>query len=153
MWRTIAVTLIALWIVTLGAAGWVFIKGSTEAGTDGRTAIVLAPADRDFVLAEMRMLLKAVQGSAAGLAKGDRAEAAAAARSGGTAVSRTVEPALAAALPIEFKQMGFAVHESLDMVGMAAEQNEPAEWVLDKLAATLGQCVACHDLYRLEARK
>lgn len=152
MWRTLAITLLALWVAALGAAGWIFVKGSTGSASDGRTAVLLATADRDFVLAEMRMLLKAVHGTTAGLAKGERAEAAAAARSGGTAVSHTVPPALMAALPIEFKQMGAGVHESLDLVAMAAEQNEPAEWVQEKLASTLGQCVACHDLYRLEAK-
>jgi len=55
---------LVLWIVTIGVAGWFFVQGWTTPGTDGRMHIVLAPAERDLVLGEMRMLLKAVEGLA-----------------------------------------------------------------------------------------
>ena len=55
---------LGLWIVTIGVAGWFFVQGWTTQGTDGRMQIVLAPAERDLILGEMRMLLKAVHGLA-----------------------------------------------------------------------------------------
>jgi len=55
---------LGLWIVTIGVAGWFFVQGWTTAGTDGRMQIVLASAERDLVLGEMRMLMKAVHGLA-----------------------------------------------------------------------------------------
>lgn len=55
---------LGLWIVTIGVAGWFFVQGWTTQGTDGRLYIVLALTERDLILGEMRMLLKAVHGLA-----------------------------------------------------------------------------------------
>ena len=63
---------VGLWIVTIAVAGWFFVQGWTTEGTDGRMAIVLAPVERDLILGEMRMLLKAVHGVVTGLAGQDR---------------------------------------------------------------------------------
>jgi hypothetical protein len=56
-----------LWILTITVLGWFFIKGWTTKGNDGRTEILLAPVERDQILAEMRQLLKAVDGVVRGL--------------------------------------------------------------------------------------
>jgi hypothetical protein len=53
-----------LWVVTVALIGWFFVKGWTAPSTDGRTEILLAPSERDLILAEMRDLLKAVSGVA-----------------------------------------------------------------------------------------
>ena len=53
---------IGLWIVGVGVLAWFFIKGVTTPGSDGRTEIALASAERDLILAEMRQLLRGVQG-------------------------------------------------------------------------------------------
>jgi hypothetical protein len=63
----IGVTALVLWTMTIAALGWFFVKGWTVPGADGRTEIVLAPAERDQILAEMRQLLKAVDGVIRGL--------------------------------------------------------------------------------------
>jgi hypothetical protein len=59
----IGVMALALWVVTIVALGWFFVNGWTKPAADGRTEIVLAPAERDQILAEMRQLLKAVEAS------------------------------------------------------------------------------------------
>ena len=51
-----------MWVITIAVLGWVFIKGLTTKGSDGRTEILLAAVERDQILAEMRQLLKAVDG-------------------------------------------------------------------------------------------
>ena len=89
---------LGLWIVTIGVAGWFFVQGWTTAGTDGRIHIVLAPAERDLILGEMRMLLKAVHGVVTGLAgqedqETDRTQIEQAARSAGMAMAADVTPA------------------------------------------------------------
>ncbi|MEO8328243.1 MAG: hypothetical protein ABI618_20555, partial [Nitrospirota bacterium] len=53
---------LVLWIVSAGVLGWLFVKGETTPSADGRTAVLLAPAERDFILTEMRQLLRAVHG-------------------------------------------------------------------------------------------
>ena len=62
MKRSLCLAAILLWILTLAIGGWFFVKGWTVKGSDGRTEILLAPAERDQILAEMRQLLKAVDG-------------------------------------------------------------------------------------------
>ena len=63
---------LGLWILTIGVAGWFFVQGWTTPSTDGRMHIVLAPTERDLILGEMRMLLKAVHGVVTGLAGQER---------------------------------------------------------------------------------
>ena len=63
---------LGLWIVTIVVAGWFFVRGWTTPGTDGRMQVLLAPAERNLILGEMRMLLKAVHGVVTGFAGQDQ---------------------------------------------------------------------------------
>ena len=56
-----------LWVITIAAFSWFFVKGWTTEGSDGRVEILLAPVERDEILAEMRHLLKAIDGIIRGL--------------------------------------------------------------------------------------
>ena len=67
----IASIALLLWVVTIAVFAWFFIRGNTTAGTDGRTAVVLQPAERDLVLTEMRGLLSSTQGILEGANQGD----------------------------------------------------------------------------------
>ena len=106
---------LGLWIVTIGVAGWFFVQGWTTEGTDGRMAIVLAATERDLILGEMRMFLKAVHGVVTGLAGQDqeagRTQMEQAARSAGMGMAADVNPALMAKLPLPFKQMGMSIQK------------------------------------------
>lgn len=153
MCRRLALAALALWLATATGLAWLFVKGRTEQAADGRRAIVLAAADRDFVLAEMRTLLGAVQGVAAGAAAGDAIAVASAARSAGAATAHKVPPALMASLPLEFKQWGLSVHAAFDDLAAAAEAGEPAEWQLGRLSKLMETCVGCHAAYRIDAAR
>lgn len=153
MCRRLTLAAIALWLITAAAFGWLFVTGRTEQAADNRRSIVLAGADRDFVLAEMRALLGAAQGVVAAVAAGDSQAVASAARGGGMAGARHVPPALMASLPLEFKQWGMAVHAGFDDLAAAAEAGEPADWQLDRLAKVMQTCVGCHASYRLDAAR
>ena len=41
---------IVLWAITAGVFGYFFVRGWTTESSDGRTAIHLAPGERDLVL-------------------------------------------------------------------------------------------------------
>lgn len=151
--RTLSWIAILLWVLTAAGVGVLFVRGQTEKGSDGRTAIVLPAADRDFVLGEMRGLLNSVQGVVQGLADNDPKAMEAAARASGMAVSHTVPPGLMVKLPLEFKQMGFAMHGTFDQVAMAVQDGETQEMILARMGGLLSQCVACHRLYRLTEAK
>ncbi len=59
--RTIAIIAIMLWAVSAAFFATKFFTGTTIADKDGRDAIILETAERDFILTEMRGMLAAVQ--------------------------------------------------------------------------------------------
>jgi hypothetical protein len=148
---------LGLWIVTIGVAGWFFVQGWTTQGTDGRMQIVLAPTERDLILGEMRLLLKAVHGVVTGLAaqnqEADRAQIEQAARSAGMAMASDVNPALMAKLPLPFKQMGMSIHKDMDALADAIVQKETPQQILQRLSSMTARCTTCHDLYRFSAER
>jgi hypothetical protein len=149
--RVLALVAIGLWLVTVAVAVVLFVRGQTAPSTDGRQAILLAPAERDLVLAEMRTMLGAVQGVLAGANARDMKNVAAAARTSGMAAAADIEPTLMAKLPLEFKNLGISVHKSFDELAAAADAGASGEQALAHLSEVLNRCVACHAAYRLDA--
>jgi hypothetical protein len=139
-----------LWLVTVSVFAWFFIRGSTVAGTDGRTAIVLQPRERELVLAEMRGLLAATQGILEGASQGDMPRIIESARAAGMAGTAEVNPALMAKLPLEFKALGMSVHHEMDEIAKAAGERKPAAELLKMTSDTLAKCVACHAAWQLK---
>ncbi len=149
----VCVAAVILWIVTLTTAGWFFVKGWTAKGSDGRTEILLAPVERDQILAEMRQLLKAVDGVVRELGelKPDLKQMEAAAREVGMHMAADVEPAIMAKLPLPFKQMGMSIHKDMDALADAIVQHETPQQILKRLSSMTARCTACHDMYRFSA--
>ena len=139
-----------LWVVTITVLLWFFLRGSTAAGTDGRTAIMLHPEERELVLSEMRGLLVATQGILEGANQGDIPRIIKAARAGGMAGTAEVNPALMAKLPLEFKALGMSVHHEMDEIAKAAEEGRPTTELLKMTSDTLTKCVACHAAWQLK---
>jgi len=148
---------LGLWIVTIGVVGWFFVQGWTTEGTDGRAQIVLASAERDLILGEMRILLKAVHGVVAGLAGQDqeagRSQMEQAARSAGMGMAEDVNPALMVKLPLPFKQMGMSIHQDMDALADAIGQKETQQQILQRLSSMTARCTICHDMYRFGVDK
>ena len=148
---------LGLWILTIGIAGWFIAQGWTTQGTDGRMQIVLAPAERDLILSEMRMLLKAVHGVVTGLAgrdlEADRTQIEQAARSAGMEMAADVNPVLMAKLPLPFKQMGLSIHQDMDALADAIVQKETPQQILQRLSSMTVRCTTCHDLYRFSTER
>ena len=142
--------LLAIVVILAGAAAVRLLTGGhTHPGSDGRAEIVLAPADRDMLLAEMRGFLSAVQGITAAVSRDDLATAAQQARGMGLAAVGQIPVSLMQALPLEFKQLGNSVHADLDQLALDAEQLGDRDHTLRQLGDILGKCVACHAAYRL----
>ncbi len=147
----IASIALLLWVATIAVFAWFFIRGSTSAGTDGRTAVVLQPAERDLVLTEMRGLLSSTQGILEGANQGDVKRIIQASRAAGMAAAADVNPALMAKLPLEFKTLGMSVHHDMDEIAKAAEGGAPAPEILKMASNTLTKCVACHSAWQIKA--
>jgi cytochrome c556 len=139
-----------LWILTITILGWFFIKGSTTTGSDGRTEILLSAAERDQILAEMRLLLKAVDGVVRGLGepKRDMKQMEETARAVGMHMAADTELSIMAKLPLPFKQMGMSIHKDMDALADAVVRDEPAQQILQRLSSMTARCTACHDMYR-----
>ena len=127
------------------------LAGKTEAAPDGRIAIVVEPAERDFLLQEMRRFLEGLQGMAAGLEKDDLGAVAAAARALGSQATGDVPPTLMTKLPIGFKTLGLSVHRDFDQIALDAEGLGVPKHTLGQVSAVLQKCVACHKTYQLRA--
>jgi hypothetical protein len=150
MKRGICIVAIVLWVVTVAAAGWFFVRGLTTKGSDGRVEILLAPVERDHILTEMRQLLKAVDGVVRGLGESepDLQMMQAAARAAGMGMAADVEPAIMAKLPLPFKQMGMSIHRDMDALADAVGQKETSQQILQRLSSMTARCTTCHDMYR-----
>jgi hypothetical protein len=150
MKRGLCTVAVVLWGVTLVAAGWFFVKGWTTKGTDGRTEILLAPAERDQILAEMRQLLKGVDAVVRGLSESqpDRKSMEDAARAVGMKMAADTSPAIMAKLPLPFKQLGMSIHKDMDALADAIVQQETPQQILQRVASMTARCTTCHDLYR-----
>lgn len=136
-------------LILIGAGFKFIVLGSTEQAQDGRTVVLLEPAERDVVLQEMRMLLEATQTIVEALAQDDLQTVEAAARPLGAAAVATVDFKLRAKLPLEFKKLGFSTHYAFDDIAEMAKAKQPARQIQLKLAETINNCVACHSSYQL----
>jgi hypothetical protein len=143
-----------LWIGSAGLLGWFFFQGATTPSADGRTAVHLAPAERDYILREMRQLLQAVHGVVTGVSDIDQtqgqAQAAAAARSAGMKMAVDDNPSLMLKLPLPLKQLGMSVHRDFDELADAITDGATSQQILQRLSTITTQCLACHEMYQIK---
>ncbi|MDQ6956138.1 MAG: hypothetical protein Q9M21_02970 [Mariprofundaceae bacterium] len=139
--------------VILVAIGFKFIVlGSTAQGDDGRTAVLLEPAERQAVLGEMRVLLETTQEIVEALANDDLTSVESSARSVGSAAITTMDFTLRAKLPLAFKKLGFGTHYAFDDIADMAKAGKPSKDIQLKLADTMNNCIACHASYQLPSK-
>ena len=146
----IALIAILLWVATMAAFVWFFIRGHTVAGTDNRTAVVLGAGERELILREMRGMLSATHGILEGINQGNMQQVAQASRSAGTAAAADVNPTLMIKLPLPLKTLGMSVHHDMDDLAKAAESGRPVAELQQMLTSTLSKCVACHATWQLK---
>lgn len=155
MRNKLAMSALALWVITLGVVGLLFVRGNRVSGIAGdtRTVIAISAAEREFILAEMRELLKAVHAVHGALAGGDTAAAIHAARRVGMGNHDTVvenaQPGLMLKIPLEMKKLGHATHRNFDAIASLLERNAPPNEVQKELFNLTSKCTACHNAYRL----
>lgn len=142
---------ISLWVVTIGAFGYFFIKGSTQKSSDQRSAVLLNAQEKDMVLGEMRTILAALNGVLHGVESNDMQAASEAARSAGTKMAVDVNPAMMAKLPLEFKSLGMSLHSDFDVLADDLAKGLTPQEVIAKMALMTNKCVACHAAYRLSS--
>ena len=149
-WRAWGLGALVLWVISMGVIVALFVQGHTRPGADGRTEIMLAPSERDLVLAEMRHLLKAVHGVVTALGSPDQNSKAAevAARAAGMQMAADVNPTIMLKLPLAFKQMGMSIHKDMDHLADGIAKGETSVQILNRLSSMTARCTTCHDMYR-----
>lgn len=145
--------------IRLGAVGWIVLAllggcpsgEQRERSADGRQRLALAPAERDKVLAEMRMMLGSIGGTLHALVAHDMAGLEKAARASGIAMA--VDPQLEKKLPAQFIDLGERTHRGFDQLAYQAKAWGKREHLARGLAGLTDNCVACHAIYRLDAKR
>lgn len=148
--RTCWITVAVLALLCAGVIYKFAIQGSVTPASDGRTAILLEPGERDLVLSEMRVFLESVQQITASIVADDLPGAAQQARRSGRAAQQSVPGSLMGKLPLAFKQLGLDTHTRFDELALDAEQLGESEHTLSQLGTLMQNCVACHAAYRID---
>lgn len=119
------------------------------AAIDDRVPISVDAATRFAVLTEMRTMLNAVQGIVGGAARGDTAAMRTAATSAGLAAASEAGAGVAAQLGPDFVQLGMRTHASFDSLATDVAHGKSRDVVLSRLSTVMGNCVGCHNQFRL----
>ena len=151
MCRFCWISLVVLLVVTGTLVGKFIIVGETQLATDGRTAILLEPAERDLILTEMRAFLGSVQGVLVAANSDEMKTVIEAARKSGMPPPGQIPNALVGKLPLPFKTLGFDTHKRFDQLALDAEQLGDRAHTLEQLGELMNNCIACHAQYRLKA--
>jgi hypothetical protein len=147
--KTLSILAIVLWLAGAATVAVMYVGGKTEQASDGRVAVMLSEAERNFVLGEMRQMLASVQGIVSAVAEGDMNSVEKIALAIGSAEVRKVPKALMLKLPRDFKTMGTDNHLEFDQV--AAQAKHGGKAVLERLGDLMVNCVGCHESYSLKA--
>lgn len=125
-------------------------------GIDQRHPIELNPAEKHFLLSEMRGFLAVTQRILAASGAGDMTAVAEAASSAGLKAHRAdfADPnslvhGIRKKAPKEFFPLGRSTHEGFDEIADVAKAIGDKETVNKMLADNLQRCVACHAAYRI----
>jgi hypothetical protein len=149
--------LIVVTLLVVAARAWTGPRqllrlGTAEAqqGKDTRQRLLLPPAARDKVLAEMRLMLESINGILQGVATGDITAAEKAARASGMTTAADVDPQIKQRLPEAFLALGMQTHKAFDALADQLKDSGTQESAIKGLARITANCVACHAAYRLD---
>lgn len=123
-----------------------------SASADKRTAIEVDEATRAAVMTEMRTMLKGVQGIVIGAVNRDTATIRAAALKAGMKAATETRPEVQEQLHGDFVQMGMRTHASFDILAADVAQGNQ-DVMLRRLATIMGNCVGCHEQWRLTVKQ
>ena len=140
---------VALWVVTVSAFAFYFVRGDLSISADERHAIQLDAEEKEFVLAEMRSLLLSINGILKGLHEDDMIAVSKAAKSAGMGMAVDASPLLMVKLPLEFKMLGMGLHEDFDKLSADTQAGINKDQIIHRLSELTSKCVSCHQVYRL----
>ena len=127
--------------------------GNTEVlPNDTRVSIIVSQSNKDFVMHEMRTFVEALHQINVGIAQNDPTLIAKVARASGGSVAGHAPAGLLTSIPAEFKTIGFDTHGKFDQIAESAEKNFDPKHTAAQVTELLGNCVACHKMYRMDVK-
>lgn len=131
--------------------------GTAGAQGDRRAPVVLRPAEKTDLLADMREYLKGLQDIFTALAKDDFGAVATRAREMGLINVYETTLMFPTTSGVRFRELAAMVHDDFEEIANAAEKmqkmkkpgDRKSKEILGMLAATMKRCVSCHESYRL----
>ena len=145
---------ISLLVISIGVNAVLIRKmfvGNTQViPNDTRVSIIVSQSNKDFVMHEMRIFVEALHQIHVGIEQNDPALIAKVARASGGSVAGHAPAGLLASVPAEFKTIGFDTHGKFDQIAESAEKNFDPKHTAAQVTELLGNCVACHKMYRMD---
>lgn len=142
-------TVITLLLIIIAGGVYKFIlPADASKSSDTRELIQLTAAEKDIVLAEMRIFLTSTQQIIKGISEGNMELVARQAKKSGKAAQAEIPASLAKKLPVQFKKLGSDTHMKFDQIAMDAEDLGDNEHALSQLSVLLQNCTSCHEIYR-----
>jgi hypothetical protein len=147
--KSLAITAIVLWTISISVVGFFFIKGTTTMSPDGRTAVHLTGPEKNYVLTEMRSLVAGVNKIFIALGENNLDEVAKISSSLGMVMATDDQPELLLKLPVQLKTWGMGLHREFDVLAGEIKGGLTQQQTLVRLGKMTSSCVACHATYRL----
>ncbi len=97
----------------------------------------------------MRGFLESVKGIQEGVLNNKAALIIKAGNKSGGSVIEHAPKGMMKALPMGFKKLGFATHDLFDEIAKDALENFNANHTQKQLNSLLGNCIACHSMYKI----
>ena len=129
-----------------------FVGNTQVIPNDTRVSIIVSQSNKDFVMHEMRTFVEALHQIHVGIEQNDPALIAKVARASGGSVAGHAPAGLLASVPAEFKTIGFDTHGKFDQIAESAEKNFDPKVTRGQVTELLGNCVACHKMYRMDVK-
>ncbi len=140
-------------LLNIGLLYLFVLKGNTVPSVDKRVAILMEKDHQTFVLAEMRDFLESVQQINEGIMTNSPDKIINAGNKSGGSVIDHAPTGLLKTLPFEFKQLGFETHDIFDKIATSAKEDYQPEKAQRQLNKLLNNCVACHQIYKIDAKQ
>jgi hypothetical protein len=133
---------------------YVFLfKGQTASVNETRTTLKMSQSNQEFVMDEMRTFLESVQQINEGILNEDVDLIIKAAEKSGGSVIAHAPKGMLKSLPMGFKKLGFATHDTFDAIAEEAKSNFNPKQTQHQLNTLLNNCTACHKSYKIEINK
>ena len=140
---------ISLLVISIGVNAVLIRKmfvGNTQViPNDTRVSIIVSQSNKDFVMHEMRSFVEALHQIHVGIEQNDPALIAKVASASGGSVAGHAPAGLLASIPAEFN-----THGKFDQIAESAEKNFDPKVTRGQVTELLGNCVACHKMYRMD---